>query len=55
MEVTDGRDDAEHRADSDESGATISVHQTSPNRLVFTEQNNTDGWIATDHVVDLER
>ena len=55
MEVTDGRDEAEHQADFDDSQATISVHQASPNRLVFTEQDNTDGWIATDHVVDLER
>ncbi|SEO35095.1 hypothetical protein SAMN04487948_1028 [Halogranum amylolyticum] len=57
MEVTDGRDGAEQLADTDidTSRATISVHQSSPDRFVFTEENNTDGWIATDLAVDLER
>lgn len=55
MEVTDGREDAEQLADFDESPTAISVHQSSPDRLVFTEENNTDGWIATDMVVDLRR
>jgi hypothetical protein len=55
MEATDGRTDAESPADIDESQATISVHRSSPDRVVFTEENNTDGWIATDVTVDLER
>lgn len=33
----------------------ITAHCTSPGRTVFTESNNSDGWIATDYVVDLER
>ncbi len=29
--------------------------RTCPDRFVFTERGNVDGWIATDSVVDLER
>ncbi|WP_178916944.1 hypothetical protein [Natronomonas gomsonensis] len=28
---------------------------TSPDRTVFTEPENNDGWIATDYTVDVER
>jgi hypothetical protein len=55
MEATDGRADADIAADADESQTTVSVHRSSPDRVVFTEENNTDGWIATDLVVDLDR
>ncbi|MFC7073605.1 hypothetical protein ACFQJ7_15615 [Halovenus rubra] len=34
---------------------SVSVHQSSPDRTVFTEDGNTDGWIATDLTVSLER
>jgi hypothetical protein len=40
--------------DTDED-RPITVHRTSPGRTVFTESNNSDGWIATDYAVDLER
>lgn len=33
----------------------VTAHTTSPERVVFTERDNRDGWIATDHVVDCER
>ncbi|RJT06760.1 hypothetical protein [Halococcus sp. IIIV-5B] len=33
----------------------VSVHTTRPGRRVFVEAGNTDGWIATDLAVDLER
>lgn len=33
----------------------LSVHATSPERTVFTEPGNSEGWIATDHTVDIER
>jgi len=45
----------------DESGAepepgsdtpTVTAHTTSPDRVVFTENGNSDGWIATDLAVD---
>jgi len=42
-------------ADEQESGAAVTAHQCSPDRVVFTEQDNTDGWIATDLTVDLIR
>jgi hypothetical protein len=33
----------------------VTVHSSSPDRAVFTEQNNTDGWISTDYTVELLR
>lgn len=33
----------------------VSAHRSSPDRIVFTERDNTDGWIATDFAVDLRR
>lgn len=50
MAVTDARDDP-----ADDSTRTISALRASPERVVFTERGNTDGWIATDRVVELER
>lgn len=39
----------------EETTAPISAHRSSPDRMVFTERDNTDGWIATDLTVELER
>lgn len=33
----------------------VNVHQCTPERTVFTEEGNSDGWIATDLTVDLRR
>ena len=33
----------------------VTAHRSSPGRFVFTETDNTDGWIATDLAVSLER
>jgi len=33
----------------------VTAHQCSADRIVFTEQDNTDGWIATNHTVDVTR
>ena len=33
----------------------LRVHATSPNRTVFTEPENSDGWISTDLTVDVRR
>ncbi len=33
----------------------ITVQQTRPGRVVFTESDNPDGWIATDLTVTLDR
>lgn len=34
---------------------SVTASRASPDRTVFTEEGNTDGWIATDLTVDLER
>lgn len=34
---------------------TVTAHDCSPERTVFTEHDNTDGWIATDMTVQLDR
>lgn len=33
----------------------VTAHRSSPDRIVFTEEGNTDGWIATDYTVELVR
>ncbi|MFC6835866.1 hypothetical protein [Halomarina ordinaria] len=33
---------------------SVTAHYPSPDRTVFTESGNADGWIATDVVVDVE-
>lgn len=33
----------------------VTAHRSSPHRTVFTEADNTDGWIATDLTVRPER
>lgn len=38
-----------------ESEVTVQAHESRPGRLVFTEDGNTDGWIATDLAVDPEQ
>lgn len=44
------------RVESPEGPARdICAHQLTPEKVVFTEAGNTDGWIATDHTEPLER
>ena len=31
----------------------VTAHVSCPEKVVFTEQDNTDGWIATDYTVEL--
>ncbi len=33
----------------------VTAHATCPDRTVFTETGNRDGWIASDTTVDIER
>jgi hypothetical protein len=33
----------------------VTAHESSPDRIVFTEEGNTDGWIATDFTTELLR
>jgi hypothetical protein len=36
------------------SECRVTAHRSSPDRIVFTEEDNTDGWIATDYTEPLE-
>lgn len=40
--------------DGDQQGPLVTVHHTSPDRVVFTEDGNSDAWISTDTSVELE-
>lgn len=35
--------------------AMVTAHRTTPQRFVFTESENHDGWISTDLTVELQR
>ena len=48
----------ERATPSKERAATeveITACESRPGKVVFLESGNTDGWIASDHVVDLPR
>jgi hypothetical protein len=36
-------------------GPSVSAHRTSPDRTVLTEEGNSDGWIASDIIVEPAR
>jgi len=42
-------------AGGEEAAPCVSAFAASPDRTVFTEEGNCDGWIATDLIVDLSR
>jgi len=54
MEVPDPREARREAADTEEA-PSISALKSSPDRTVFTEEGNCDGWIATDLTVSLSR
>jgi len=54
MEVPDSRE-ARREVDDTEDAPCISALKSSPDRTVFTEEDNCDGWIATDLTVSLSR
>jgi hypothetical protein len=39
----------------DDEETTVTAHCCNPDRTVFTEEDNSDGWIATDLTVELDR
>lgn len=41
--------------DEHDPATGLRAHSTSPEKTVFTEPNNSDGWIATDLTVPVER
>ncbi len=53
-------DASPHEATTDDAeppapAVVVTSHETRPGKTVFTERNNTDGWIATDLTVPLAR
>jgi hypothetical protein len=40
---------------SAEDAPDVAQLRTTPDRYVFTEDDNSEGWIATDSVVDVRR
>jgi len=46
---------AETSAEAEEAAPCVSALAASPDRTVFTEEGNCDGWIATDLIVNLHR
>jgi len=46
--------DAADTPEFEEPAVAVTSHETRPGKVVFTEQNNSDGWIATDLIVDVE-
>lgn len=54
MAVTDAHD-IETPDEREDPPALVSALRTSPDRIVFTEDGNSDGWIATDHTVSLSQ
>jgi hypothetical protein len=47
--------DTDAPANESDDAATVTAHESSPERTVFTEKGNSDGWIATDLGVQPER
>ncbi|ELY53757.1 MULTISPECIES: DUF7331 family protein [Natronococcus] len=55
MDVPARRDEETETAEpDDEPTAIVCSHEPRPGKLVITERDNKDGWIATDSAVDLE-
>ena len=54
MDVPARRQDLDADDEPQEPAAIVTSHETRPGKIVFTERNNSDGWIATDLTVDLE-
>ena len=34
---------------------SVTIHRSAPDRAVFVEEGNADGWIASDRTVPIER
>ena len=55
MDVTAESQGADGAGGADPAGSIVSWHEPRPGRVVLTERNNVDGWIAADLSVALER
>jgi hypothetical protein len=54
MDVEQRRDGRQGSGESNAEETPVRAHESRPGRLVFTEEGNTDAWIATDLAVDPE-
>ncbi|AFZ74352.1 DUF7331 family protein [Natronobacterium gregoryi] len=54
MDVPARRQDSD-ADEPEEPSAVVTSHETRPGNVVFTERDNTDGWIATDLTVEVDR
>jgi hypothetical protein len=55
MKATDLEMEEDEKSPEGPPECDVTAHTSCPDRVVFTEQDNTDGWIATDHTVELSR
>jgi hypothetical protein len=55
MTTIEGRPAPEAVEDVADQERPITAHRSAPDRTVFVEEDNKDGWIATDYTVDLTR
>ncbi|MFP8952310.1 hypothetical protein ACLI4Z_04945 [Natrialbaceae archaeon A-arb3/5] len=55
MDAPARRTETETDDEFDAPTAVVCSHETRPGKIVFTERDNTDGWIATDLTVELTR
>lgn len=55
MDASKDAKDRDTEAEAQRETGRVAVHECSPEKIVFTEEGNTDGWIATDLTVALER
>jgi hypothetical protein len=54
--ASDGNESADGDEPTDRNEPVgLRVHATTPHRTVFTEPENSDGWIATDLTVEIRR
>jgi hypothetical protein len=47
------RDATDSESDAEQDVPTLCLHETRPGRKVLTEEDNTDGWIASDLTVEV--
>lgn len=55
MKVTDYRTNEGEQSPPMCPDCDVTAHVSCPEKVVFTEQDNTDGWIATDYTVELSQ
>lgn len=54
MDVPAREMDGSVENEPDDPASIVTSHETRPGKVVFTERDNTNGWIATDVTVELD-